>query len=151
MPYTLSIKGRPGHIEKRRVSKKTGNVSIGWVQVIRQSPKHHWSEIARCKKKDEEAVWAAVNSIGAPAKFKTPVTKCLIKVVIYVTTHRQRDNDNMVVTLKGVLDGLVRAGVIADDNTDVIGVPIIHVVNIPNPRAQSYYYEITVYPMETDN
>ena len=43
------------------------------------------------------------------------LTRCEVALTWYVTDRRRRDADNLVPTLKAMCDGLVDAGVVADD------------------------------------
>jgi Holliday junction resolvase RusA-like endonuclease len=144
--YKLVIEGRPGHMKKMGINK-FGKPTERWDNVIKQSPTHHWRVIRECKVKDEVAVWAAVNAVMAPDKPEVPIQRASLKFTLIVTTQRGRDYDNMMASLKGVIDGLTKSGIIADDNISVIGKPDIEVVVKPK---LGYHYVIEVAPIVED-
>jgi len=77
-------------------------------------PSNHFAR-ARMKTYWEQEVWVAVYQ----AKVRNlKIKKATVRIVYYFSTNRRRDNDNMIP--KGLMDGLVKAGVIADDNAQDI-------------------------------
>jgi len=82
------------------------NSYAGWR--IRHTEKRRW----------EKRVWEAVIEVGRPREaFK----KATVEMVRCSTT--MPDYDNLAASMKPLLDGLVKARVILDDNPDVIGHP----------------------------
>lgn len=73
----------------------------------------HWSKTSRERKEWHEKVRRAF-------KFKpgAPVDRCMIRVVRF--SSRQPDYDNLVYSFKPVFDGLTEAGIILDDNMNVV-------------------------------
>ena len=53
-----------------------------------------------------------------------PLDTATVTFTFYIPDKRNRDADNLITSAKPMLDGLVRAGVIADDNLVTIGVPV---------------------------
>ena len=49
-----------------------------------------------------------------------PVQKCKIEFELFFKDKRKRDLDNYSATIKMILDGLVQAGIIQDDNYSVV-------------------------------
>lgn len=49
-----------------------------------------------------------------------PMALCDVSVLVIVKDRRRRDHDNIAASLKPITDGLVLAGVMADDSIDVI-------------------------------
>lgn len=62
-----------------------------------------------------------VNKSGRP---KEPLKKAIVTVIRYTTKRRRCDGDAIPSACKPVIDGLVEAGILVDDNWDVIGMPI---------------------------
>jgi hypothetical protein len=81
----------------------------------------HWSRTARAKIMDQNEV------IGCFSETYTrpdvPVTKARVTVDVYRRTKQRLDADNFAARCKGYWDGLVKAGLLADDNVSVIGTP----------------------------
>lgn len=99
----------------------------------------HWRDKHECMAKDIEAVALHVN--GQRPEHPWPSAK--VSVELFVKYSRDRDDDNLRGTLKGVFDGLTRAGIIADDNRAVIGSAEVSVTVDP---ARAYSYELAVRP-----
>jgi Holliday junction resolvase RusA-like endonuclease len=70
-----------------------------------------WAQRAKCKALIKEQV----RFLEKP---KTPLTRCRIIFARY--SSRVSDFDNRVHSFKGILDGLVEAGILIDDNDEVI-------------------------------
>lgn len=140
---TLHCEGRPGHLLvaskdkfKRPIVLKNGKLRTRWKLVLGGNGRSHEMEKYRCMQQDIEAVIVAVNKAGfRPQRWE----RAQITVTLYVTAAQRRDDGNMRGTLKGIEDGLVRAGVIADDNMSVIGTPEVRI-----EMAPEYGYEIRV-------
>lgn len=49
-----------------------------------------------------------------------PWTSCKVEVYLYHRTDRRRDQDNAVAMLKSMYDGIVDAGVVADDTPETM-------------------------------
>ena len=56
-----------------------------------------------------------------------PLRLCALSVIFIVKDRRSRDWDNLISTVKPELDGLVEAGVILDDSSDVIQTVIFQI------------------------
>lgn len=88
--------------------------------------RRHWRSIAR----DNETWKASAQTIAAEAvrdwegrrglKWR-PVFHASVAVTFSLPDKRNRDIDNLIASCKPLLDGIVAAGVIADDSVDVIG------------------------------
>ena len=70
---------------------------------------------------------AAINLDPSPAKRAHP--PCLVEISLPVRARRPRDPSNLFPTLKACVDGLVDAGLFADDNSDWVHTtePAVHV------------------------
>lgn len=76
----------------------------------------HWSARHRATRTAQDAVIAAV--FEAAPRFATPLERAEITVRFLWPDSRRRDMDNFVARAKPYLDGLVVAGVLADDSTN---------------------------------
>ncbi len=96
----------------------------------------HWSKAAKIKKQWERDIFYSFMSTGRVwKKNEFPYQKAKIKLTYYFATNRRRDVDN--INQKFILDGLVKAGVIADDSIKVIGqVEAIPDYDSQNPRVE---------------
>ena len=73
--------------------------------------KMHWGERARWKKAWEEEVWFGALSLKSPTKLPA---KPKVQVTLYM--HELQDRDNAMASLKPILDGLVKVGLLKDDS-----------------------------------
>lgn len=89
----------------------------------------HWRRRAELTK--QVRVAAMLNARRIPA-----LGKCEVALTWYVNDRRRRDVDNIVPTLKAMCDGLVDAGVVADDvpNLMVKLMPVIELDKSKPPR-----------------
>lgn len=71
----------------------------------------HWAVQAETKQMWEGIVKQAVHGVG---NYEHPV----VRITYRFKTRRRRDKDNYAP--KFIMDGLVRAGIIADDNTEAV-------------------------------
>jgi len=74
------------------------------------------------QKKWRDLIVALVRPEDKPEE---PLTKATLTLTRCSSTAREPDHDNMMASYKGLIDGLWRSGIIADDNPGVIGTPII--------------------------
>jgi Holliday junction resolvase RusA-like endonuclease len=108
-----------------------------WKRVLSPNARVHWRTRAECMAKDKERVCFKARA----HRQSEPFTKATVSIELYVPRHYRRDADNTLAALKGVFDGLVAGGVIADDSMDVIGIPDVRwVVN----KELAYGYRVTV-------
>lgn len=77
--------------------------------------KMHWAKSRGIKKRWEAMIAVLAKQAKAP-KF----SKANINITYYFTTNHRRDKDNY--TPKFIMDGLVKAGVLVDDNTSLVNV-----------------------------
>lgn len=91
----------------------------------------HWAAKARSTKEWREwsriATLAALRSSGIADEF--PLRKVVVEPTFIFTTNRRRDDDNLIASLKPVLDGIVDAGVVDDDSRDRLSLatPIVRI------------------------
>src|SRR5690554_5471579 len=81
----------------------------------------HWRQKAEITK--------TVRAVTALKAARIPALgKCRVTLTWVVTTKRRRDADNIVPTLKAMCDGLVDAGIVADDTPDLMEkvMPVIY-------------------------
>ena len=97
----------------------------------------HLMEKARRKKQVEHDVYYASYNQRPPA----PYEKAKVKITIFFPVKRRRDERNY--DCKWLIDGLVTAKIIKDDNVDVIGRPeIILDYDKEKPRVEVTIEEI---------
>jgi crossover junction endodeoxyribonuclease RusA len=98
----------------------------------------HWATAAKIKKQWEHDIlytFLTSTQIIPKEEKQFPWIKAKIRIIYYFKTRARRDIDNM--NQKFLLDGLVKAGVISDDSTNVIGqVEIIPAYDKNNPRTE---------------
>ena len=94
----------------------------------------HWAEKSRVKKTWEEEIALKAGKYQRPE-----LENARIEVLYYFGDKRVRDFDNYVP--KFILDGLVKAGIIKDDNDNNIFLNWKLLCDPDNPRT-----EILVYP-----
>ena len=75
----------------------------------------HWSARYRAGQKVKDDVMALVLEQGAPTE---PIQKAHITITWVAKDKRRRDIDNLFSSMKAYIDGLVHAGLIADDSAD---------------------------------
>jgi hypothetical protein len=75
---------------------------------------HHWAVVEKARKQWHKWVDQAF-MIGKPSK---PISHCKLSLVR--ATANVCDYDNLVISFKPVVDGLVKAGIIADDDFQTV-------------------------------
>lgn len=108
-----------------------------WRLVLAQNARVHWRERHKVMVRDKEAVFWAAKAY----RIEHPYEHATVSITLYVKVNRRRDAQ-ILETCKGVLDGLVDAGIIADDSLDCIGVPTVRVL-VDKELAYSYKVEVT--------
>jgi len=147
---TLTVNNdRPGHqlvpsVDKRgNVIVKAGKLVTHWEPALHSNARVHWRVAQEVKKKDHAAIdLAALESHSPRPRWK----RAAVTVTLYVRTNGRRDDDGTYGTIKGVLDGLVHSGIIADDSKSVIGTPTL-VTIVDKARAYSYTVEVREVPV----
>lgn len=72
----------------------------------------HWASKARAMK-DYRGLVRMIASRERPA---WPLERAVIRATFHFGCKRRRDPDNLLASLKGAFDGLVDAGILADDH-----------------------------------
>lgn len=81
----------------------------------------HWGTYAKAKKEDGEEAFDRARDQRLPKTMPWSDVSVNVHFVIpYVKSITVRDWDNLIGSTKGFWDGLVQAGVLADDNMSVI-------------------------------
>ena len=83
----------------------------------------HWTALHRVKDQVYDDILITLLESGFK-KDVQPLDTATVTFTFYIPDKRNRDADNLITSAKPMLDGLVRAGVIADDNLVTIGVPV---------------------------
>jgi hypothetical protein len=130
--WSISVKGdRPGYLlDGRR-----------WRPILTLNARIHWADRARCMAKDKGVVWASAHAQNAPDRPAKPWSRARVDIGLVVRTAVRRDADNAIAACKGIIDGLVDAGIIADDSLDVVDGPYLSIT-----RGADYGYTVTVTP-----
>jgi len=80
----------------------------------------HWSKKQEITQSAHDEIIVAVRAQGWHGE---PLTKATVKVTFGLPDRRKRDSGGLIERCKPWLDGLVDAGVIADDDLETIGWP----------------------------
>lgn len=75
----------------------------------------HWAKESQWKKTLRQTAFVLARSARIP-----DLGRCYVELYYSPATRRTRDEDNPVATLKPLADGLVDAGVVADDTPDLM-------------------------------
>ena len=75
----------------------------------------HFMQLYRAKEDAKDEAMALVLEQGAPPE---PIQKAHITITWVAKDKRRRDIDNLFSSMKAYIDGLVHAGLIADDSAD---------------------------------
>ena len=95
----------------------------------------HWAKKGRVKKSWEEEIYYLSNKYNRPE-----LEEAIVEIIYYFEQNRNRDKDNY--TPKFILDGLVKAGIIADDNDNNIFLNWKLKVDKNNPRTEIKIKEV---------
>ena len=106
--------------------------------------RRHWANKARIAKdwRDTTAIIAGNHAILS--KLPKPLGPSNVHVEFVVGTHRRRDADNAMATLKPMVDGLVDAGWCSDDDSRTVR----HSVGFTVDKAHAGQVRVTVTPWE---
>jgi Holliday junction resolvase RusA-like endonuclease len=108
---------------------------------LNQWSRMHWAKAAKIKKQWENDILYTFLAESHCNRISFPYQKASVKIVYYFATNRRRDADNL--NLKFLLDGIVKAGIIKDDSTKVIGQPeTAWEVDKKNPRVEIEITEV---------
>lgn len=129
-PYVYAVFGTSEHPEWARPGWWWKPRKGEWIEMLSPNAvmEYRGSGQAkrRCQAKDIEGMYQAVQrGTRWPAE---PLRRAHVHFQMHFKVHRKRDAPNMLANLKGTLDGLVEAGIIADDNIEVVGTPTISCV-----------------------
>lgn len=97
---------------------RTWEIRLPWTAVpISLNGREHW----RAKAAKVAAVRASTHLAVAVATFAATMPERIdVTLTYYPRDKRRRDADNLVATLKACCDGIVDAGVVADDTPDLM-------------------------------
>lgn len=68
----------------------------------------------------EKQEWEAIVAVAVNQQEIKPVDRCRIQMDFYFKDKRRHDPDNYACCAKFILDGLVKAGVLEDDNFEYV-------------------------------
>ena len=106
---------------------------------------YHWS-----KKREIKSEWSeAVQWIAQSKHNGLPLKNPRVTLTCYFRTKHKRDKDNFSIVAKVVLDGLTKAGIIEDDNSEAIDLrPLEFDYDKRKPRVE---ITIEAESIQTDN
>lgn len=98
---------------------RSWDIRLPWTAVpLSLNDRGHWPARARRTRAVRDA--AAVAALAAPGLARADLARCEVGLTYVPRDRRRRDADNLVATLKACCDGLVDAGVVADDTPDLM-------------------------------
>lgn len=101
----------------------------------------HWAKKARAvKKQRQDAFLGARAALGFRREPRWRLARS--KAYFYFRDNRRRDRDNMAASLKGAYDGIVDAGILADDS-GLTHEPIVFAVDKTDPRVEIFIRPLT--------
>lgn len=92
----------------------------------------HWARLARAKKAYREEAWAAALCYD---RSRPLWESAVVRAAFYVPNLRRRDPDGLMASMKAAWDGVVDAGVLADDDKLVLYPPAL-ILDRKNPRVE---------------
>ncbi len=105
----------------------THTLDLGFDSVpLSMNSRMHWREEARIKKQIRTTAWL----LAKQSKIPTDCDHITVCLHYRPKNNRRRDSDNLMPVLKAACDGLVDAGLVADDTPDLMTklMPVIHPV-----------------------
>jgi hypothetical protein len=83
--------------------------------------RRHWRQVSHDNRVwKEAALRSAQNICNRIGGFGRPIQLAAVDVVFVVPDHRPRDPDNLIASTKPLTDGLVAAGILANDTFAVL-------------------------------
>jgi Holliday junction resolvase RusA-like endonuclease len=134
------INGRPGYARTKKIELKTHKLVERWKRVLSPNSRVHWRERSIVHAKDVTDVMWAARAVQTMLP-KEPMKHATVDIELIVTTGGRRDADNFLASCKGILDGIVQAGIIKDDDMDTIGTASIRIIVA---KERGYSYRITI-------
>ena len=122
MTLTITIPGRPPTPNSRRHWRTTHRDNKVWKEAA------YWSAIDATSEWEEDPL----------------ITKGTVAIEFVVPDRRRRDLDNLISSSKVLTDGIVAAGVLADDSSDVL-VSVTYSVRYEKGVSATVY---TIEPVE---
>lgn len=117
-------------------------IDLPWTQPpLTANQRMHWAEKAR--------VTSFVRRYAAILARKAPRTERLVVTLHYQPKQqRRRDRHNLWPTVKALVDGIVDAGIVPDDDTEHVSTPE-PVIHAPNGDRPAMWLELH-YPCDRD-
>ncbi len=80
-------------------------------------PGHYMQKARATKKYRRDAVYATMHACSAKGQeWELHLPKATVQATFYYRLQRRRDPDNLLASIKAAFDGLVKAGLLKDDN-----------------------------------
>lgn len=100
----------------------------------------HWGAKSRCVRQHRH--WAKLACMDAMNRQQVQtMVAAKVQAVFYFRTRQRRDGDNLLASMKASFDGLIDAGLLADDSA-ITHLPVVQRHDKANPRV-----ELRVFPM----
>ena len=96
--------------------------------------RNSWARIEFTKSMRKKGCLAAAAAMRQLPKGTFPLSCVSITLWISYPNCQQRDNQNILVAFKGFIDGMVDAGMIADDNNQVVVSIAARTLELNSPR-----------------
>lgn len=110
-------------------ARKTRDRKTGKIRYV------NWRDIARIRREYRQST--AYDTLATTGGYRHCFDRATCKLVFYFTGKRRRDYRNFEAAMKGAYDGLVDAGLIRDDNKDVLRHDQSEmIVGADNPRVE---------------
>jgi hypothetical protein len=93
--------------------------------------REHWAARNRAAQALKKAAWAMTVSAKVPR-----LERIGVRVLYDPPDRRRRDHDNLAATLKPLIDGIVAAGVVGDDDTGHVAPPRCEITGTVYPRGR---------------
>lgn len=87
----------------------------------------------------------AATHVKATAAGIPPLTRCEVSLIWFVATRHRRDDENPVLTMKAMCDGLVDAGIVEDDTRQFMVKHMPEIVYLgPGNKKTDQYIQLAI-------
>lgn len=101
------------------------------LRLLSLNGREHWSARNRAAQSLKKAAWAMTVNAKVPR-----LERIGVQVLYDPPDRRRRDHDNLGATLKPLIDGIVAAGVVSDDDTGHVAPPLCEITGTVHPRGR---------------
>lgn len=129
-PRRELVPAMPGNLRKPEMIRLTLPLPP---KALSPNARGHWSKKAKATKAYRTR--AEMEARKIPARYRVGWERAVASAVFYVPDARRRDIDNLAASLKAAWDGIVAAGVLADDS-GLQHEPLRVEIDRKNPRVE---------------